>query len=181
MHKAISHVNSAFVSSTDIRVMAADYRLSLEVENKSVPTIEIYGSALERFAEWLEARARPIDVRQIRRADVEGFIVQLLTTRAPATAHNRFRALKTFFTRLEAEEEIERSPMAKMSPPEVPEQPVEIVTEEEMRRLLKVCEGMDFASRRDTAMIRLFYDTGIWRNELADLKVETPRNRGASG
>jgi hypothetical protein len=46
-----------------------------------------------------------------------------------------------------------------------------VVTETEMRRLLKVCDGKDFASRRDAAMLRLFYDTGIRRNELDDLTV----------
>jgi site-specific recombinase XerD len=37
---------------------------------------------------------------------------------------------------------------------------------------LKVCEGTDFESRRDMALVRLLLDTGLRRSELAGLKVE---------
>jgi integrase/recombinase XerC len=152
--------------------MAADYRLALEAENKSSQTVAVYGSALERFAEWLESKGLSTSVAEITRKDCRGFIDHLLRTKAPATAHNRFRSLKTFFAWLVSEEELDRSPMEAMQPPAVPDKPVDIVTEEEMRRLLKLCENKkDFASRRDAAMLRLFYDTGIRRNELADLKI----------
>lgn len=71
---------------------------------------------------------------------LQGFVDNLLKTRKPATAHNRFRALKTFFGWLENEGEIDESPMRKLSPPEVPEVPVEPITEDEMRALIKVCQ-----------------------------------------
>lgn len=62
--------------------------------------------------------------------------------------------------------------MARLRPPIVPEAPIEIVTEDEMRALLKVCSRhKDFSHRRDEALIRLFYDTGIRRNEAANLLV----------
>jgi integrase len=41
-----------------------------------------------------------------------------------------------------------------------------------MRKLLRVCEGRDFYARRDTAIIRLFIDTGMRRAELGNLRVE---------
>lgn len=104
---------------------------------------------------------------------LQGFVDNLLKTRKPATAHNRFRALKTFFGWLENEGEIDESPMRKLSPPEVPEVPVEPITEDEMRALIKVCQrSRDFAHKRDEAIIRLFYDTGIRRKELANLREE---------
>jgi site-specific recombinase XerD len=84
------------------------------------------------------------------------FIDNLLTTRKPATAHNRFRALKTLFRCLENEGEIDESPMRKLSPPEVPDVPVQPRTEDEMRALIKVCpRSRDFAHKRDEAIIRL--------------------------
>ena len=47
-----------------------------------------------------------------------------------------------------------------------------MLTEEELRRLLKACEGRDFESRRDMTIVRLLLDTGMRRAELAGLKVE---------
>ncbi len=61
--------------------------------------------------------------------------------------------------------------MANMRPPAIPDAPPPILSEDEVRRLVHVCEGRDFASRRDAAIIRLFADTGMRLGELAGLRV----------
>jgi hypothetical protein len=45
-----------------------------------------------------------------------------------------------------------------IKPPQLPEQPVEVVRPEHLARLLKTCEGRDFASHRDTASA----SSGCW-------------------
>jgi len=45
------------------------------------------------------------------------------------------------------------------------------MSEDEFLRLLKACQGQDFASRRDTAILRILIDCGIRRGELASLTV----------
>jgi integrase len=62
--------------------------------------------------------------------------------------------------------------MEHIKPPRVPDKPVPVLREDELRRLLKTCEGRDFYSRRDNAMLRLLIDTGMRRGELAGLRVE---------
>ncbi len=47
-----------------------------------------------------------------------------------------------------------------MKPPVVPEQPVPVVTDEQIKALLAGCAGRDLVSRRDEAIIRLLMDTG---------------------
>jgi integrase len=66
---------------------------------------------------------------------------------------------------------VHTSPMTKMKPPTVPEVSVPVLSEDELRRLLKVCEGKTFEAVRDTAIIRLFADTGMRRGELVGLRV----------
>jgi len=61
--------------------------------------------------------------------------------------------------------------MERMKPPHVPEQPVAVVDDDALRRILQVCVGTDFAGRRDTAIIRLFLDSGMRRAELAGLAL----------
>ncbi len=44
-----------------------------------------------------------------------------------------------------------------------------MLTDDELRRLLKACEGRDFTDRRDAAILRLFPDTGIRVSEAAGI------------
>src|SRR5688572_8728098 len=60
-------------------------------------------------------------------------------------------------------------PMDRMRPPSVPEQPVPVLTDEQLRSLLASSDGQDFVDRRDTAIIRLFMDTSCRRAEIAGL------------
>jgi integrase/recombinase XerC len=50
--------------------------------------------------------------------------------------------------------------MVKMRKPLVPEQPVPVLPDADIKRLLDSCAGRDFLSRRDIATIRPFLDTG---------------------
>jgi integrase len=61
--------------------------------------------------------------------------------------------------------------MARMKPPIIPEQPIPIVPDDGLRRLLSACAGKGFEARRDTATIMLLLDTGARRAELADLQL----------
>jgi len=72
---------------------------------------------------------------------------------------------------LEDEGEIARSPMERMRPPKVVEQPVPVLSTDELRSLLRACEGRSFAARRDTAIVSVFLDTGA---RLAELLEQTP-------
>jgi site-specific recombinase XerC len=51
--------------------------------------------------------------------------------------------------------------MAKMRPPIIPEQPVPVLPDNQVRTLLEGCAGRDFRARQDLAHIRLFLDTGM--------------------
>ncbi|MGC8635413.1 MAG: tyrosine-type recombinase/integrase, partial [Candidatus Limnocylindrales bacterium] len=53
----------------------------------------------------------------------------------------------------------------------VPVEPPPVLREDELRRLLAACAGPGFDERRDTAILRLFLDTGMRRAELAGLRV----------
>ena len=148
------------------------FRRHLWAENKAERTVQTYTESLQRLAGFLEGQGMPTDPTLVSREHVEAFISHLLERHKPATAANRYRALQTFFRWLEGEGEITASPMAKMKPPAVPETPPAVVTEAQLARLFKTCEGTGFNERRDMAIIRLFFDTGMRRAELAGLRVD---------
>lgn len=148
------------------------FKRSLRAANKSPRTIETYGAAVEQLLAFLTAAGMPTEAASITREHVESFIADLLERTKPATANNRYRALQQFFKWLDEEGEITTNPMGKMRPPKVPETPVDVIKDDDLRRLLKACEGSTYDARRDTAVIRLFLDSGMRLSELADLKVE---------
>jgi len=113
----------------------------------------------------------PLLVANIRREHVESFIADLLARWKPATANNRYRALQQFFRWAVEDGELKTSPMANMKPPLVPETPPPVISDDELKKLLKVCDGKDFRARRDTVIIRLLLDTGLRRSECAGITL----------
>ena len=144
---------------------------SLRAQNLSERTVKTYLEAVTQFARYLDSMGMPTTPEAITREHVESFIADLLTRWKPATASNRYRALQSYFKWLVGEGEIKESPMARMKPPRVPEQPPEVLSDDEIGKLLKACEGKSFEERRDTAIVRLLLDTGLRRTELASLTL----------
>lgn len=157
---------------TGYQTLARSYERSLQAGNYSHHTIRLYVSILRRYGEFLTDRGMPTNVEAISREHVEEFLAETLRTRKANTAANQHRVLRGFFKWLVEEGEIPASPMRNIKPPRIPEEPPEVLTTEQFTRLLKACEGKDFDSRRDMALIRLLLDTGVRRGELAGLKVE---------
>ncbi|MST31727.1 tyrosine-type recombinase/integrase [Acidimicrobiaceae bacterium USS-CC1] len=163
---------STSASVSDLESLIPAWVRSLRAENKSPKTIETYGDAATQFQRFLVAHGMPTDATRLTREHVETFVASLLERHKPATASNRYRALARFFAFLVEEGEITASPMARMSPPAVPEEQVAVLSDDELRRLLTAAGGKDFDARRDTAMLRLLIDTGMRAAELMGLGLD---------
>jgi site-specific recombinase XerD len=134
-------------------------------------TVKTYDEAVRLFGRFLAERGMPTDVASITREHVEAFVTEQLARWKPATAANRYRGVQRFFAWLADEGEIKTSPMAKMHPPKVVDQPVPILRLEDLQRLIAPVErGRDFLDRRDAAILRIFVDTGVRRAEMAALR-----------
>jgi site-specific recombinase XerD len=162
----------------DIAVNLRSFRRALGA-SRSPRTAETYTEAVEQFARFLSERGMPLVVANIRREHVEEFITALRARWKSATANNRYRSLQAFFRYLDEEGELgQGNPMAKMKPPRVEEQPPAVLSEAELRALLKTCEsGQSFEERRDAALFRVFIDTGARLSEIADLRWNPHEDR----
>jgi integrase len=117
----------------------------------------------------------PIAVGSIAREHVEQYLAGMRDRGlAPATVAKHYRSLQQLFRWLADEGEIARSPMERMSPPAVPEQPVPILGDAALTALLASCRGNTFENRRDTAIIRLLVDTRMRAGELCGIPPVHP-------
>lgn len=140
---------------------------TLRNANRSERTRQSYAEAALLLAAL--HGGKPFD--EMTRDDLEAFIGDQLERHKPATAAVRYRALRRFFNWMVDEELIEASPMRRMTMPHVPEVPVPVLTDAELKALLKVTAGKGFEQRRDHAVIRLFDDTGVRLGEMAGLAL----------
>ena len=155
----------------DYEELVGSWRLALRAENKSPNTLVTYLAAVEELGRYLADHGMPQRVAAIRREHIESWVADLLTRHRPATASVRFRAAQQFFRWAAEEGEVDESPMARMRPPIVPEEPPPILAVEELERLLATTRGKGFAEVRDRAIIMLFADAGLRRAECAGLRV----------
>ena len=155
----------------DIRALLPDFGRHLRALNRSPGTIASYLACGRDLAAYLTAQGMPTAAGAITREHIEAFLGAMLERLSPATTAKNYRSLQQFFKWLVDDGEIPRSPMERMKAPAVPEQPVPILTDDELRRLLDACKGTDFEARRDTAVLRLLIETGVRLGEISGLDV----------
>ena len=156
----------------DIPALLPSWQRSLRAARRSPRTVQSYTEAAEQLSDFLVRKGMPTAVGSIAREHVESFIEDLDSRFRPATVAVRYKSLKQLFRWLLEEGEVTSDPMARMRLPSVPEDPPQVLTDAQLRALLKACEGTDFVGRRDTAIVRVFIDTGARLAEMEGLKLD---------
>ncbi len=166
-----------------IERMVQSLERTLRAEGKSENTVYSYSLSVRLLTEFIEKRGHDLTV-DVSRDDIRDFIAEQGTPReitdslgrkhkggSPATAIVRYKALQQFFRHCVEEDELEVSPMAGMRAPSVKVAPVPIVTDAVVESLLKVRNGASLEHRRDTALLRTFFDTGCRLSEVTNLRL----------
>jgi site-specific recombinase XerD len=156
----------------DLRALAPSWVISLEARNLSANTVATYTASIELLAYYLADHGMPTSVSAIHREHVEAWLAAMAKAQRPATVRNRWTGARMFFRWCVEEGEIHSSPMQNMTPPAIPENPPAVLTEDELRRLIKACSGSGFEERRDLAIVSTFVDTGLRLGELTGLTVD---------
>lgn len=142
---------------------------ALKAEHKSDQTVRSYIESARMLARFLDGG----DVLAASTEDVRRFIAELLATRSPSTAAVRYRSLQQFYGWAVRDGLRDDNPMSTMRPPTIPEKPVPVVPIDDIRKLLRVCEGRGFLELRDVALIRLMLEPGgMRRAEVVGLTVD---------
>jgi site-specific recombinase XerD len=158
----------------DLAVLARSFRRYLRAANRSGRTVETYLEAVDQLVAFFAKHGMPTNASGVTREHIEAYVLGLQDAgRKPATVSNRFRALQQFWKFLVEEGEVSESPMRRMAAPHVPEQPVAVLSDDQLRALLATCaDRRHFENVRDDAIIRLLADTGMRRAECLGLMVD---------
>jgi len=149
------------------------WKPSLEYRHLSPKTIRGYLDAGRQLEEFLTAKGMPTQVEHIKREHIEAFLLEVRERTSVSTQATRYRQLQQLFKHLSEEEGvIPASPMERMRPPKLDEKQIPTINEAHLRKLLKACEGKDFAPRRDAALIRILLNTGARVGELVGTKLD---------
>ena len=97
-----------------VRALTPSFRRHLLATNRSARTVQTYVCALDGLIVYLESQGLPTEVRSIRRAHLEGFVADRLTSVKAATVSVQFRALQQFWRWAVSEDEVGSSPMERL-------------------------------------------------------------------
>lgn len=153
--------------------LSASWTRHLRGERKADRTVRLYQDAVTYLARWLVDAGRPPTIESLTRDALVDYFAHSAATVAAGTALTRFKHLRAFCSFLVAEGELPASPMAGLSPPNVPETPVPVLTDDEIRKLLKAAAALQdpFAARRDEAIVRVLTDAGVRIAELCSMQL----------
>jgi integrase/recombinase XerD len=132
-------------------------------------TIQSYSRDLNRFFQFLEARAlSPLIISQDQIMEYVSLIGRGLSARSVA---RNVSTLKTFFRFLAAEGKIKSSPARLLEAPRLARRLPKILNQGEVERLISQPDSSNAMGQRDRAMLEILYATGLRVSELVGLKV----------
>lgn len=152
------------MDSTTSHELVSSFLDSRRARNASPLTLQSYALSLGQFLAWRDARQ---DTGPITRATIRAYIAHVQGRGlAPATVAGRVRDLSVWLGWLVDEELLTSNPAFRMKP-RVPKRRPPSYTSDQIRAMLRACEGEH--GPRDRAMIILLLDTGLRASELASL------------
>jgi site-specific recombinase XerD len=145
------------------------FKIALTAARRSRSTLRIYLTSIDHYLSWCDTNGLP---RQIDRGQVSAWVAGILDGGAQAaTAAARLAGVRQFSKFLAEEDVIESDPLLRLNAPKGDMPITPVLSDDELRALIKACNGKSLRSRRDEAIVRLMAETGLRSAELLALEV----------
>ncbi|HEY2161432.1 MAG TPA: site-specific tyrosine recombinase XerD [Solirubrobacteraceae bacterium] len=138
-------------------------------------TLEAYRSDLERYGEYLSSRS--LDPLTISPVELAGFVSSLAEGGerrrgvAPATLQRKIACLRSFYRHLRREQLIEHDPASELRAPRSRAKLPEVLSRDEVSRLLAQPRGTAPTALRDRALLETMYACGLRASEAIGLEL----------
>ena len=150
-----------------------DYLHYLKVERGlSENTIASYGIDLKLFLEYLRENEIP-SFKQVNKEIIVNYMqAEKNNNKANSSILRSVSSLRKFFQYLAQEKIIEKDPMLLIDTPKKKQHLPQVLTKEEVEKLLHSPNTSQVLGLRDRAMLELMYATGLRISEIINLKLE---------
>jgi site-specific recombinase XerC len=119
--------------------------------------------------EWCERNEHPVELTRVQ---IQQYAAELIAAgKEASTVRLRLAALRQFARWLVSEGELPEDQLLGIKPPKIPTKPVNGLSDEQLRAVLKACKGSSFRDKRDEAVVRLMAETVLRASETASLSV----------
>jgi integrase/recombinase XerD len=156
--------------------LTLDFLGYLELERGlSRNTLEAYRSDLQQYGEFL--RRRGVDPLDVEPEDLAAFFTALATgdgqrpPAAPATLQRKVACLRSFYRHLRREQLLDGDPAAELRPPRARARLPNVLSRDEVNRLLDQPRGSSPAALRDRALLETMYACGLRASEAIGLEL----------
>jgi len=137
-------------------------------------SLQFYRQKIKLFTDYCEAQAVK-QIGQITPSFLRQFLLYLeQSSHNPGGRHAAFRTIRAFF--LWYEDEVEprgwSNPIRKVKAPRVPVEPLEPISFDSVRQMVRACPHNTFTGDRDAAILLCLLDTGVRANEFLSINLE---------
>lgn len=152
--------------------IAKRYRVYMRLEKHLAGnTVESYMRDLEQFAHFILHRY-DVEPRKVEQTMVERFMDWLYESKRSKSSQARaLSGVKSFFNYLLLEEKIETSPAEFISAPKPGRTLPDLLTTEEIDRIINIIDNSTPKGLRDQAILEMLYSCGLRVSEVCDLQI----------
>ena len=166
--KTMDH-NPVNISPNLIKHYADYLRLELSLSDNSV---EAYRHDVHLFLQYLEYVKQSVDINDIKQETIEHFFAYLYDLNIGATSQARILSgLKSFWRYLNQEELTDLDPTLLISSPTLGRHLPEVLTYEEIQKMIDSIDLSQPNGHRNKAMIEVMYGCGLRVSELTNLQI----------
>jgi integrase/recombinase XerD len=162
--------------TTEVERLTLDFLAYLELERGlSRNTLEAYRSDLLQFADFLSRHQ--LGVLDTTHGDLAGFLSELAEgteSRPPvaaATLQRKAACLRSFYRHLRREGAMEHDPTADLRGPRKTQRLPQVLTRDEIAKLLSEPKGTEPRALRDRALLEVMYACGLRASEAICLEL----------
>jgi integrase/recombinase XerD len=154
------------VAAIDLDDMLQSWLVQLKGQRKSPNTMRNYTKAVRQYLKFCDDNELP---RELNKSILVAFMAAW--PGEASTAVLTLRELKIFARWLADEEGLDPSGVLSVKPPKADQPVVADMPADDIKAMMRVCDGSSLRDRRDKALLGLFSDTGMRASEMVALEV----------